>query len=147
MSVLAVTLPLALRRRFPLAVACVVTVAFVVGRVTVNPGVPGLASWENYLTQWACWLALYSVVVYGRRARRTIVVLAVLVATLLAEVVRDVLFYQGGVYKGLPLNQAFVIVYSAAFMVFSVAARRRGSHPARTRAGIDRANTRAAARA
>ena len=117
-SVLAVTLPLALRRRFPLAVACVVTVAFVAGRVAINPGVPNLASWEIYLTQWACWLALYSAVVYGRRARWTTALLAVLVATLLAEVVRDVLFYKGGVYKGLPLNQGFVIVYSAAFMAF-----------------------------
>ena len=95
-----------------------VVVAFVVGRVTVNPGVPGLASWEIYLTQWACWLALYSAVVHGRRARRTTLLLAVLVATLLGEVVRDVLFATGGVLNGLPLNQAFVIVYSGAFMVF-----------------------------
>ena len=36
-SLLAVTLPLALRRRFPLAVACVVIVAFVVGRVARQP--------------------------------------------------------------------------------------------------------------
>src|SRR5256885_14577895 len=41
LALLAVTLPLALRRRFPLAVAGVVITAFVVGRVTLSPEVPG----------------------------------------------------------------------------------------------------------
>src|SRR5438270_551360 len=67
LALLAVTLPLALRRRFPLAVASVVIVAFVVGRVARNPGVPGLASWEGTLTVWACWLALYGAIAHGRR--------------------------------------------------------------------------------
>jgi hypothetical protein len=40
---LAVTLPLALRRRFPLAVAGAVITAFVVGRVALSPEVPGVA--------------------------------------------------------------------------------------------------------
>jgi signal transduction histidine kinase len=117
-ALLAVTLPLALRRRFPLTVACAVIVAFVVGRVIVNPGVPGLASWENYLTQWVCWLALYSAIAYGRRTRLAIFVLAALVAALFAEVMREVLFYKGGVFKGLPLNQGFLLVYNAAFIAF-----------------------------
>jgi signal transduction histidine kinase len=117
-SLLVVTLPLALRRCYPLAVACVVIVAFVVGRVALNPDLPGLASWENYVTQWACWLALYSAVVHGRRARLTTLLLAMLVALLFAEVVREMLFYKGGVFKGLPLNQTFVLVYNAAFMAF-----------------------------
>jgi signal transduction histidine kinase len=117
-SLLAVTLPLALRRRFPLTAACVVIAAFVVGRVLVNPGVPGLASWENYLTVWVCWLALYSAVAYRRRTRLAIVVLAVLVAALFAEVLREVLFYKGGVLRGLPLNQSFVLGYNAAFIAF-----------------------------
>jgi len=43
LALLAVTVPLALRRRFPLAVASVVIVAFVVGRVARNPG-PGFDS-------------------------------------------------------------------------------------------------------
>src|SRR3954462_7504651 len=37
-SLLVVTLPLALRRRYPLAVAAVVVVGFVVGRLLYNPG-------------------------------------------------------------------------------------------------------------
>ena len=44
LSLLAVTVPLALRRRYPLTVACVVIVALVAGRAIVNPNVPGLAS-------------------------------------------------------------------------------------------------------
>ena len=44
-TLLAVTLPLTFRRRYPLLVAVVVTGAFVVGRVLVNPGLPGLAAW------------------------------------------------------------------------------------------------------
>jgi signal transduction histidine kinase len=133
-SLLAVTLPLALRRRFPLTVACVVIVTFVAGRVIVNPGVPGLASWENYLTQWVCWLALYSAVAYGRRTRLAIFVLAALVAALFAEVLREVLFYKGGVFKGLPLNQSFVLGYNAAFIAFplllgiAVRSRREREH-------------------
>src|SRR4051794_20300049 len=66
-TLLAVTVPLALRRRFPLTVACVVLVAFVVGRIVRNPGVPVLPSWEGTFTVWACWFALYSAVVHGGR--------------------------------------------------------------------------------
>jgi signal transduction histidine kinase len=117
-SLLAVTVPLALRRRYPLAVVCVVIVALVAGRAIVNPDVPGLASWELYLTQWACWLGLYSAVAHGRRTRLTTAALAALVALLLAETVREVIFYKGGVFKGLPLNQGFALVYNAAFLSF-----------------------------
>ena len=120
LSLLAVTVPLALRRRYPLAVACVVIVALVAGRAMVNPDLPGLASWELYLTQWACWLALYSLVAYGGRTRLTTVALAALVALLLAETVREVILYKGGVFKGLPLNQGFALVYNAAFLAFPV---------------------------
>ena len=116
-SMLAVTLPLALRRRFPLAVACAVIVGFVVGRVAVDTGVPGLPAWEAYLTVWACWLALYSAVVHGRRTRWTVLVIAALVGVLCAEVVREV-FYQGGLYAGLPLSQGFLLAYNAAFIAF-----------------------------
>ena len=97
LAVLAVTLPLALRRRFPLAVACVVIVAFVVGRLALAPGVAGLAAWEGTMTVWACWIALYSAVVHGAD-RRTALVVAVLAAVLLGEVVREVFFY-GGAYR------------------------------------------------
>jgi signal transduction histidine kinase len=118
LALLAVTLPLALRRRLPLAVAGVVIIAFVVGRVTVNPGVPGLPAWEGYLTVWACWLALYSAVAHGRRTRRAALFLAALAAVLFGEVVREVFFYKGGLFKGLPLNQGFYVVYNAVFLVW-----------------------------
>jgi signal transduction histidine kinase len=118
LALLAVTLPLALRRRFPLAVAGVVIIAFVVGRLAVNPGVPGLPAWEGYLTVWACWLALYSAVAHGRRTRWTALILAALAAVLFGEVVREVFFYKGGLFKGLPLNQGFLLVYNAVFLVW-----------------------------
>ncbi|MFN0153128.1 MAG: sensor histidine kinase [Gaiella sp.] len=129
LALLAVTLPLALRRRFPLAIACVVIIGFVVGRLVVSPGLPGLASWENYVSVWVCWLALYSAVAFGRRTRWTLLIIAALVGTLFAEVVREVFFYQGGVFKGLPLNQGFLLVYNAAFfavpLLLGVAVRSR----------------------
>ncbi len=117
---LAVTLPLALRRRFPLAVACVVVGAFVVGRLASNPGVPGLASWEGTMTVWACWLVLYSAVAHGRGTLRTPLVVAALAAVLFGEVVREVLFYKGGLFAGLPLNQGFSLLYNAAFIALPV---------------------------
>ena len=73
-----------------------------------------LASWEGTLTVWACWLALYSAVVHGRRTPRTPLVVAALVAVLCGEVVREVLFYQGGLFQGLPLNQGFYLAYNGA---------------------------------
>ena len=112
-SLLAVTVPLALRRHFPLAVAVIVTFAFVIGRMTVNPAVPGLAAWEVIVTVWACWLALYGAVAYGSRTRATTLVVAALGAMLFGEVVREVVFYQGGAYIGLPLNEGFGLAYNA----------------------------------
>src|SRR4051795_10939781 len=114
---LAVTLPLALRRRFPLAVAGTVIITFVVGRVALSPEVPGVA-WENYVTVWACWLALYSAVAHPRRTRLTPVAVAALTAIVFAEVVREVAFYKGGAFPGLHLNRGFFLVYNAAFIAF-----------------------------
>ncbi len=114
---LAVTLPLALRRRFPLAVAGVVIIAFVVGRVMLAPGVPGVA-WENYVTVWACWLALYGAVAHAPRTRLTALVVTGLTAILFGEVVREVAFYKGGAFPGLPLNRGFFLVYNAVFIAF-----------------------------
>ena len=110
LALLAVTLPLALRRRFPLAVAGTVIIAFVVGRVTLAPAEPVLPAWEGYVTVWACWLALYSAVVHWRRTRPTTLVLAALAAVLLGEVVREI---YGGALEGLPLTQGFQLVYNA----------------------------------
>ena len=115
-TLLALILPLALRRRFPRTVACAVIVTFVVGRLARNPGLPGLASWEAYFTVWACWLALYSAVAHRRRTPRTAIVVTVLAGLLFAEVVREVFFYRGGLYRGLPLNQGLAVVYNATFI-------------------------------
>jgi signal transduction histidine kinase len=117
LALLAVTLPLALRRRFPLAVAGVVIIMFVVGRVALSPELPGVA-WENYVTVWACWLALYGAVAHSPRRRLTALVVAGLTAILFGEVVREVAFYKGGAFPGLPLNRGFFLVYNAAFIAF-----------------------------
>jgi signal transduction histidine kinase len=118
-SLLAVTLPLALRRRYPVAVAVVVIGAFVIGRITVSPDAPFLP-WEGILTVWACWLALYSAVAYGARRRTTSLAVAALIVVLFGEVMREVVFYHGGVYRDLPLNEAFLLVYNAVFIVLPV---------------------------
>jgi signal transduction histidine kinase len=117
-AVLAVTLPLALRRRFPLAVACVVIVAFGVGRVALAPAEPALPAWEGIVSVWACWLALYSAAVHGPRSRLTIIVVAALVAVIFAEVVRET---YSGALEGLPLNQAFGLAYNVVFLALPVA--------------------------
>jgi signal transduction histidine kinase len=115
-TLLVVILPLALRRRAPLVVACVVVIAFVAGRVLRSPGVPGLPAWEGIMTVWACWLALYSAVVHGPRSWRTPVVVATLSLVLFGEVVREIFFYKGGTFPGLPLNQAFSLAYNTVFI-------------------------------
>jgi signal transduction histidine kinase len=107
---------LAFRRRLPLTVAGVVVAAFIAGRVTLAPEIPGVTGWEGIFTVWACWIALYSAVVHEHHGRRAAVVIAALTALLLAEVVREVLVYQGGTFRGLPLNQGFLLVYDAVFI-------------------------------
>jgi signal transduction histidine kinase len=114
-SLLAVTLPLALRRRYPVAVAVVVIGAFVVGRIVLHPDVP-LLQWEGTVTVWACWLALYGAGAHGARTRATKAVIAALVLVLCGEVVREV-FGGDGAYRNLPLNEAFLLAYNAAFIL------------------------------
>ena len=113
-ALLAVTLPLALRRRFPLAVAGAVIVSFVVGRLALAPAEPALAAWEGNVTVWACSLALYSAVVHRRRTLLTILALTALTALLLGEVAREI---YGAAFTGLPLNQGFQLVYNAVFLL------------------------------
>jgi signal transduction histidine kinase len=115
-ALLAVTLPLALRRRFPLAVAAVVIGAFVAGRVLLAPNVPFLGAWEQYITVWACWVALYTAVAHGRWSREASVVLALLAAVLLGEIVREGYFSSASL-KGLPRNQAFQLAYNLGVLV------------------------------
>jgi signal transduction histidine kinase len=119
LAVLAVIVPLTWRRRFPLAVAATVIVAFVAGRVALAPDVPFLNAWEAYATVWACWLALYSAVAHHRETPHAALVLTLLVLLLCAEIVREVFFHaHGGAFRGLPLNQAFQVVYNALFLVW-----------------------------
>ena len=110
LAVLAVTLPLALRRRFPLLVASAVIVAFVVGRVLL----PG-SEWEQYMTVLACWLALYGAAVYPRRTRLWTVALGALAAALVVEIAREVFF--SGALEGLPLTQSVLFPYNVAVVV------------------------------
>src|SRR4051812_33066345 len=112
------TLPLALRRRFPLAIPTVVVAAFVIGRIALHPEFPGL-QWEQYMTVWACWIALYTAVALGKGTWQRPVVVALLAAALLGEVVRE-LFYKGGPFKGLPLNQSFFLAYNVGFIALPV---------------------------
>jgi signal transduction histidine kinase len=104
-TTLAVTLPLAGRRRFPLSAATAVTVAFVVERVL-------LQSVEPFVTVYAVWLALYSAVVYGRPGRRRLV-LALNVGLLLGEVVRELFFLAPQTELAL-VARSFLLLYQAA---------------------------------
>src|SRR4051794_28148748 len=116
-SLLVVTLPLAFRRRVPLTASCTVVAAFVIGRVLRHPGFAGFA-WEQYFTVWACWLALYTAVAHGA-GRRRVVVVAVLTLVALGEITRE-LFYKGGPFKGLPLNQGFYLAYNVGFIALPI---------------------------
>jgi signal transduction histidine kinase len=119
-SVLATTLPLALRRRLPLAAASTVVAAFIASRLWVAPDVPGLSGWEPYITVWATWLALYSATVHGRPRSRAALAVAVLAAGLFAEVVREI-FFADRIFRDLPLNQGFLLAYNAVFIALPVA--------------------------
>jgi signal transduction histidine kinase len=101
-TTLAVTLPLAWRRRFPLSAASAVTVAFVVDRILLEPV-------EPFVTVYAVWLGLYSAVVHGRRGRRA-PVLALTVGLLLGEVVRE-LFVVGPQTALRPATKGFLLLY------------------------------------
>jgi signal transduction histidine kinase len=120
LALLAVMLPLALRRRFPLMVACFVIGAFVIGRLASHPDMPVLAGWEGTMTVWACWIALYSAVVHARRTRRMALVVVMLAAVLFGEVVREVFFYKGGAYGGLPLNETVLLAYNAVSIALPI---------------------------
>ena len=111
LAVLAVTLPLALRRRFPLVVATAVIVAYVLDRALLSD-----SEKEQFgLTAWACWLALYSASVHPRRTRFWTVALGALAAVLLLEIAGEVLFTAG--VEGLPLTQSTVFLSNAAIVV------------------------------
>jgi signal transduction histidine kinase len=83
-SMLALTLPLAWRRRFPFSVAVVVVGAFLVARIVVH--VP-----EANVSLLAAWLMIYSVAVHGQRRFRTPVLIVCYIA-IVAELVREYFF-------------------------------------------------------
>ena len=110
LAMLAVVLPLALRRRFPIVVATVVIVAFVLGHVLLPD-----SEQEGYMTVLACWLALYSAAVHPRRTWFWIVALGALAAVLVGDITRVV--FSAVELKGLPLAQSTVFVYDVAVIV------------------------------
>jgi signal transduction histidine kinase len=83
-SMLALTLPLALRRRYPFSVAFVVVVAFLLARIVVH--VP-----EANVSLLAAWLMIYSVAVHGQRRFRTPVLIVAYIA-IVADLVREYFF-------------------------------------------------------
>ncbi|MCU1498549.1 MAG: histidine kinase [Acidimicrobiales bacterium] len=102
-GMLGVTLPLAWRRRFPLAVTVFFVVAFLVDRILLD--LP-----EASITVLAGSVALYSAAAHGNQRYRT-VVLALCFSAILAEVARE-LFFLGPPGRG-PLAQSFLLAYNA----------------------------------
>jgi signal transduction histidine kinase len=81
---LAITLPQAWRRQYPLTVATAVTVAFLGARIIAT--VP-----ETSVTTLAIWLAIYSAAVHGHKPARTWV-LSLCYGAVVAELAREVFF-------------------------------------------------------
>ena len=97
-SMLALTVPLAWRRRYPLGVAIAVVTAFLVARIVVH--VP-----EESVTLLALFVAFYGAAVHGRRPLGTYVLLACELAVLL-QVARE-LFFVGYMAAMHPLSESF----------------------------------------
>lgn len=101
---LAITLPLAWRRRFPLVAAMLVVAGFLIESAVLE--------WpEQSITLLVSSLALYSAAVYGRHRVRTWV-LALCLAAILSRVVRD-LFFNGAVQ---PFARSFFLAYNAVVL-------------------------------
>jgi signal transduction histidine kinase len=80
-AMLAITIPLAWRRRYPFSVGIVIVVVFIVSRTVVH-------TLETNITAMVAWLMIYSVAVHGDRRYRT-PVLALLYCAIMAELVRE----------------------------------------------------------
>ncbi|MEO6123138.1 MAG: sensor histidine kinase [Ilumatobacteraceae bacterium] len=114
---LAITLPLALRRLYPISVAAGVIAAFIIGRIVLSPRLAILPPWESYVTVWACWLALYSAVAHRADGRRAELFIFGISAVLFAEIVREI--YRGSL-PGLPLTRGFTLVYNLLALLLPV---------------------------
>jgi signal transduction histidine kinase len=106
LCMLAITLPLAWRRRFPFSVALVVVGAFLYGRIVVE--VP-----ESSMTVLAGSVALYSAAVHGR-ARFRNWILAACLGGILAEVARELFVAEPAGLR--PLAQSFFFAYNAVVL-------------------------------
>ena len=107
-SMLALTVPLAWRRRYPLVVAVAVVAAFLVARIVVE--IP-----EESVTLLVLFVAFYSAAVYGRRPLASYVLLACELAVVL-QVARE-LFLVGFMAGMHPLQQSFELAFNAVVLV------------------------------
>ena len=107
-SMLALTVPLAWRRRYPLGVAIAVVTAFLVARIVVH--VP-----EESVTLLVVFVAFYSAAVHGRRPLGSYVLLACELAVVL-QVARELFLvgYMAGMH---PLSQSFELAFNAVIFV------------------------------
>jgi signal transduction histidine kinase len=107
-AMLALTAPLAWRRRHPLAAAVAVVAAFLVARIVLQ--VP-----EESVTMLVTFVAFYSAAVHGRRPLGTYVLAACELAVLL-QVARELFLvgYMAGMH---PLSQGFELAFNAVIFV------------------------------
>ena len=108
LTMLAMTAPLAWRRRYPLGAAIAVVAAFLVARVVVR--VP-----EETVTMLVAFVAFYSAAVHGRRPLGSYVLLACVLAVLL-QVARE-LFLVGFMAGMHPLSQSFELGFNAVIFL------------------------------
>jgi signal transduction histidine kinase len=103
-SMLALTVPLAWRRRYPLGAAIAVVTAFLVARI-------GLHVPEESVTMLVVFVAFYSAAVHGRRPLGSYVLLACELAVVL-QVARELFLvgYMAGMH---PLSQSFELAFNA----------------------------------
>ena len=112
LTMLAMTVPLAWRRRYPLGVAIAVVTAFLVARVVVEVA-------EETVTMLVAFVAFYSAAAYGRRPLGSYVLLACVLAVLL-QVARE-LFLVGFMAGMHPLSQSFELSFNAVIFLSPLA--------------------------
>ena len=108
-SMLALTLPLALRRRFPLTTVLAVVGAFLLARIVLGMD-------ESSMTVLAGSFALYSAAVHGHPRWRT-PVLVLCVALIAGEVVREI-FFRAPEVRGRTLTQGFSMFLNVIYLAF-----------------------------